>query len=73
MANLEEGAYRIKQLPVLETLMYQYLELFLARIQSLLESPIEAQFRAEARLIEGAAQLQGIFIARPPLDIEGYD
>ncbi|MCY4673992.1 MAG: hypothetical protein OXD43_09570 [Bacteroidetes bacterium] len=73
MANLEEGTYRIKQLPVPETLMDQYLELFLARIRSFMESPIEAQLRAEARLIEKAVQLQGVPIARLPLDIEGYD
>ncbi|MXZ17055.1 MAG: signal peptide peptidase SppA [Rhodothermaceae bacterium] len=73
MANLEEDAYRIKQLPVPETLMDQYLELFLARIKSFVESPIETQLRTEARLIEEAAQLQGTPIARLPLDIEGYD
>ncbi len=73
MANLEEGTYRIKQLPVPETLMDQYLELFLARIRSFMESPLEAQLRAEARLIEEAVQLQGVPIARLPLDIEGYD
>ncbi len=73
MANLEEGTYRIKQLPIPETLMDQYLELFFARIRSYIESPIEAQLRAEARLIDEAIQLQGTPIARLPLEIEGYD
>ena len=53
--------------------MDQYLELFLARIRSFMESSIEAQLRAEVRLIEKAVQLQGVPIARLPLDIEGYD
>ncbi len=50
--------------------MDQYLELFLTSIRSFFESPIEAQLRAEARLLDEAIKLQGIPIARMPLDLE---
>lgn len=72
MVNLEEDSYGIKRLPVPETLMDQYLDLFLVQIRSFMESPIEAQLREEARLVEEAAQLQGIPIARLPLDLKDY-
>jgi len=73
MANLEDGMYRIRQLPQPETLLDQYLDLFLTKIRSFFESPIEAQIRAEARLLEEAAKLQGVPIARMPLDLDHYD
>jgi len=70
MAGLEEGSYRVKRLPEPETLLDQYLDLFLAHIRSFIESPIETQFRKEARLLEEAIKLQGIPIARMPINIE---
>ncbi len=73
MVNLEEDSYGIRRLPVPETLMDQYLDLFLVQIRSFIESPIEAQLRAEARLIEEAVQLQGVPIARLPLDLKDYN
>ena len=73
MADLEEGTYGIKRLPRPETLMDQYLEYFLTRIRSFLESPVEAQLRTEARLLEEAVKLQGIPIARMPLDLENHN
>lgn len=73
MVNLEEDSYGIQRLPVPETLMDQYLDLFLLQIRSFMESPIEAQLRTEARLIEEAVQLQGIPIARLPLDLKDYN
>lgn len=70
MTDLTEDEYRIKQLPIPETLIDQYLDLFMIRIRSFFESPVEAQLRAEARLVEEALQLQGIPIARLPLDLD---
>ena len=70
MAGLEEDDYQIQRLPIPETLMDQYLEFFMSQIQSIMESPIEAQLREEARLLEEAAKLQGIPIARLPVDIK---
>ncbi len=70
MANLEEGGYRLRRLPKPETLMDRYLDLLLTRIRSFLESPIEIQIREEARLLEEAVKLQGVPIARMPLELE---
>ena len=70
MANLEEGGYRLRRLPKPETLMDRYLDILLTRIRSFLESPIEIQIREEARLLEEAVKLQGVPIARMPLELE---
>ncbi len=73
MANLEDEEYQIQRRPIPETLMDQYLELFLARIQSFFESPIETHLRAEAKLLEEAKLLLGVPIARLPIDLDGID
>ncbi|MCY4205877.1 MAG: signal peptide peptidase SppA [Bacteroidetes bacterium] len=73
ITGLEDGAYQIKRLPRPETLMDQYLDLFLTKIRSFFESPIEAQLRVEARLLEEVAKLRGIPIARIPLDLNYFE
>ena len=42
-------------------------------IRSVFESPIEAQLRTEARLLEEAVRLHATPIARFPLDFVEYD
>ena len=73
MAGLEEDQYRIRRLPRPRTLMDRYLDLFMIGIRSLFESPIEAQLRTEARLLEEAVRLHATPIARFPLDFVEYD
>ena len=73
MAGLEEDQYRIRRLPRPRTLMDRYLDLFMISIRSLFESPIEAQLRTEARLLEEAVRLHATPIARFPLDFVEYD
>jgi len=69
-AGLEDGTYRMKRLPQPETLMDQYLDFLLTRVRSTFESPIETLIRKEARLVEEAIRLQGVAIARMPLEIQ---
>jgi len=69
MVGLQEGTYRIKRLPRAETLLDQYLDLFLTRIRVFIESPIETQIRKEAQLLDEATKFQGIPIARMPIDV----
>ena len=73
MAGLEKDQYRIRRLPRPRTLMDRYLDLFMIGIRSLFESPIEAQLRTEARLLEEAVRLHATPIARFPLDFVEYD
>lgn len=73
MAGLEEDQYRIRRLPRPRTLMDRYLDLFMISIRSFFESPIEAQLRTEARLLEEAVRLHATPIARFPLDFVEYD
>lgn len=73
MVGLEEDQYRIRRLPRPRTLMDRYLDLFMISIRSLFESPIEAQLRTEARLLEEAVRLHATPIARFPLDFVEYD
>ena len=73
MAGLEKDQYRIRRLPRPRTLMDRYLDLFLVGIRSVLESPIEAQLRTEARLLDEAVRLHATPIARFPLDFVEYD
>ena len=73
MAGLEKDQYRIRRLPRPRTLMDRYLDLFMIGIRSLFESPIEAQLRTEARLLEEAVRLHATPIARFPLDFVDYD
>lgn len=73
MAGLEEDMYQIQRLPIPETLMDQYLELFMSHIRSFFESPIETQLHGEARLLEEAAMFIGVPIARLPLDLKTYN
>lgn len=72
MADLQEDDYQIQTLPESESLMDQYLELFLSRVRAFFESPVEAQLRSEHRLLEEAVSLQGVPIARLPLDFTEY-
>ncbi len=69
MAGLQDGEYRIKRLPKAETLLYQYLDRFLTHVRTFIESPLETQIRQEARLLSEAMKLQGIPIARMPIDL----
>jgi len=69
-AGLEDGRYRVKRLPQPETLVDQYLDLLLTRIRTTFESPVETMIRKEARLVDEAIQLQGIPIARMPLEVK---
>ncbi|MYI83709.1 MAG: signal peptide peptidase SppA [Rhodothermaceae bacterium] len=73
MAGLEKDEYRIRRLPRPRTLMDRYLDLFMIGIRSVFESPIEAQLRTEARLLEEAVRLHATPIARFPLDFVEYD
>ena len=73
MAGLEKDQYRIRRLPRPRTLMDRYLDLFMIGIRSLFESPIEAQLRTEARLLDEAVRLHATPIARFPLDFVEYD
>ena len=73
MAGLEKDQYRIRRLPRPRTLMDRYLDLFLVSIRSVFESPIEAQLRTEARLLEEAVRLHATPIARFPLDFVEFD
>ena len=73
MAGLEKDQYRIRRLPRPRTLMDRYLDLFMIGIRSVIESPIEAQLRTEARLLEEAVRLHATPIARFPLDFVEYD
>ena len=73
MAGLEKDQYRIRRLPRPKTLMDRYLDLFMISIRSFFESPIEAQLRTEARLLEEAVRLHATPIARFPLDFVEYD
>ena len=73
MAGLEKDQYRIRRLPRPRTLMDRYLDLFMISIRSFFESPIEAQLRTEARLLEEAVKLHATPIARFPLDFVDYD
>lgn len=73
MAGLEKDQYRIRRLPRPRTLMDQYLDLFMIGIRSVFESPIEAQLRTEARLLEEVVRLHATPIARFPLDFVEYD
>ncbi len=73
MAGLEKDEYRIRRLPRPRTLMDRYLDLFMIGIRSVFESPIEAQLRTEARLLEEAVRLHATPIARFPLDFVDYD
>ena len=73
MAGLEKDQYRIRRLPRPRTLMDRYLDLFMVRIRSFFESPIEAQLRAEARLLEEVVRLHATPIARFPLDFADFD
>ncbi len=73
MAGLEKDQYRIRRLPRPRTLMDRYLDLFMVRIRSFFESPIEAQLRAEARLLEEVVRLHATPIARFPLDFVEFD
>ncbi len=73
MAGLEKDQYRIRRLPRPRTLMDRYLDLFMISIRSFFESPIEAQLRTEARLLEEAVKLHATPIARFPLDFVEYD
>ncbi len=73
MANLEDETYRIQRLPTPETLMDQYLDLFMVQVRSFFESPIKAQLRTEAKLLEEAKMLHGVPTARLPLDLDGVD
>ncbi len=69
MAGLQDGEYRIKRLPKAETLLDQYLDRFLTHVRTFIESPLETQIRQEARLLSEAMKLQGIPIARMPIDL----
>lgn len=73
MAGLEKDQYRIRRLPRPRTLMDRYLDLFMIGFRSVFESPIEAQLRTEARLLEEAVRLHATPIARFPLDFVEYD
>ena len=73
MASLEKDEYRIRRLPRPRTLMDRYLDLFMIGIRSVFESPIEAQLRTEARLLEEVIRLHATPIARFPLDFVDYD
>ncbi len=73
MAGLEQDQYGIRRLPRPRTLMDRYLDLFMIGIRLVFESPIEAQLRAEARLLEAAVRLHATPIARFPLDFVEFD
>lgn len=53
--------------------MDRYLDLFMIGIRTVFESPIEAQLRTEARLLEEAVRLHATPIARFPLDFVEFD